>query len=775
MQLSEHLKYTTWRLFFASIGVMLCMCGQLYAQIPTSGLVAYYPFNGNAIDASGNGHNGATFGVYAAMDRFGNPNGAFGFSNTVSFVQVNGLPTMNGAHAYSAWIKVSGGGNFGCVGTLDSANGTWDMTYDVGTHVLWVYDRTNDALGTSVDLGAGWNHIAVVYTNDTRLVYINGDLRNLQSITTPIATSPTDILRIGRHTLNVQQFSGYIDDVRIYNRALSSQEILALDAEQPSAGLVAYYPLNGNATDASGNANNGTLNNVVATSGRFGQSNTACLFGGFYNPGSIVVPNSASLQFSTSATFSTWIKLTSTAGNDSYGNYSANGAMTLWAKDAEGSGAVGIIDFQDTTRVRFDLGGVAISRADTMPWVPRSSFSANQWNHVVWVLQANQYAVYLNGSLVARHNATITFSTMNSRALLFGRFSDNWTPLNGAMDEARVYKRALSDSEVSALYHENGGPSIGPIAYFPFTGNAADSSLHGNDCTVNGATLTTDRFGRLNSAYQFNGSTSFIGTTNPTSLPISNDPRSVSLWVFEDGPNATQKTQCVVFWGTTYSTGESFGLEVEGNPLSPKPRIPYFVGWGQDMLGNTTLNLGQWYHLVMTYDGTTGNIYLNNVLDASSALALNTVLNADGLMIGKISPNGGNHSFFNGRIDDVRIYNRVIDTSEISALYHQGGWPNVTSAREGTSGVPALYSLGQNYPNPFNPSTTISYALPARSHVTLSVFNVLGQKVADLVDAEKEAGSHTAMFDGTRLTSGVYFYRIQAGSFIEAKKLVLTK
>jgi hypothetical protein len=85
------------------------------------------------------------------------------------------------------------------------------------------------------------------------------------------------------------------------------------------------------------------------------------------------------------------------------------------------------------------------------------------------------------------------------------------------------------------------------------------------------------------------------------------------------------------------------------------------------------------------------------------------------------------------------------------------------------------YMLSQNFPNPFNPSTVIRYGLPGSAHVILSVFNSLGQQVATLVQGDQEAGEHEVRFDAGSLSSGVYFYRIQAGDFVQTKRLLLLK
>jgi len=91
------------------------------------------------------------------------------------------------------------------------------------------------------------------------------------------------------------------------------------------------------------------------------------------------------------------------------------------------------------------------------------------------------------------------------------------------------------------------------------------------------------------------------------------------------------------------------------------------------------------------------------------------------------------------------------------------------------SNIPDKFSLSQNYPNPFNPTTTINYSIPKSGLVTLKVYNVLGKEVATLVNEVKNAGSYAVNFGGFELTSGTYFYKIEAGDFTDVKKMILLK
>jgi hypothetical protein len=89
--------------------------------------------------------------------------------------------------------------------------------------------------------------------------------------------------------------------------------------------------------------------------------------------------------------------------------------------------------------------------------------------------------------------------------------------------------------------------------------------------------------------------------------------------------------------------------------------------------------------------------------------------------------------------------------------------------------TPREFALRQNYPNPFNPTTTIRYSIPERTHVSLRLFNLLGQEVFALVDEDQESGEHSVQLNASPLASGVYFYSMTAGRFSEQRKLIVLK
>ena len=142
---------------------------------------------------------------------------------------------------------------------------------------------------------------------------------------------------------------------------------------------------------------------------------------------------------------------------------------------------------------------------------------------------------------------------------------------------------------------------------------------------------------------------------------------------------------------------------------------------------------------------------------------------------------GSSWTTANVGLTPVGMYSVVVHANNVFAgALNAGIWKRPVSQFTSVevipgSEIPESFSLGQNYPNPFNPSTTIRYGLPSRSPVTLTVFNALGQKVALLQNGEQDAGYHDVKFDGNNLPSGVYFYRLRAGDFVETKRFLLLR
>jgi DNA-binding beta-propeller fold protein YncE len=141
------------------------------------------------------------------------------------------------------------------------------------------------------------------------------------------------------------------------------------------------------------------------------------------------------------------------------------------------------------------------------------------------------------------------------------------------------------------------------------------------------------------------------------------------------------------------------------------------------------------------------------------------------------------------RVDTATGTGSLVDTLSVTGIFAMTMNPFIVSVpTPELPKVPVSFHLEQNFPNPFNPSTTIRYDLPNRAQVTLTVFNMLGQRVATLVQGEQEAGYHEAVFDARDLASGVYVYRLWVrgtdsgsprgsgtGEYVQSKKLVLIR
>jgi len=129
-------------------------------------------------------------------------------------------------------------------------------------------------------------------------------------------------------------------------------------------------------------------------------------------------------------------------------------------------------------------------------------------------------------------------------------------------------------------------------------------------------------------------------------------------------------------------------------------------------------------------------------------------------------------TFHNG---PVQIERKTVESGQVVAVPEHATTMQIIPADQVREELPSEFALGQNYPNPFNPTTTIQFALPVESTVTLDVFNITGQHVATLVNGERQAGQYEVTFDASGLASGLYLYRLTAGAFSETRQFTLIK
>jgi hypothetical protein len=127
-----------------------------------------------------------------------------------------------------------------------------------------------------------------------------------------------------------------------------------------------------------------------------------------------------------------------------------------------------------------------------------------------------------------------------------------------------------------------------------------------------------------------------------------------------------------------------------------------------------------------------------------------------------------------GKTDIAIVTGVATGVDSLFVLYNLGGG-TVGIQEEEIENIPTNFSLAQNYPNPFNPSTTIQFSLPKSGEVTLKIYNLLGEEVKTLVNEFREIGNHSVQYNANNLSSGIYFYRLQAGSFNQVKKMILIK
>lgn len=298
-----------------------------------------------------------------------------------------------------------------------------------------------------------------------------------------------------------------------------------------------------------------------------------------------------------------------------------------------------------------------------------SNLPIQTWTHICSVYNGSVATVYVNG--IQNGSTASAWNTILGGGLTVGRQSGGSSfELEGRVDDVRIYSGALSASDIRQM-----GIQVpnGLMAYFPFSDAAAltaiDYSGNGHTGTRVGApAATADRSGVPSGAYNFVNSAQAI-TAPGGGLPSGNAPRSVCAWVRPTVlPTAGGFAIAAMYGSPMTSQGNYIGFYHNGATITA-----IYSAWGDHVTANYAAQTGVWTHLCGTYDGTTASLYVNGGLLTSTAKNWNTVpVTANGgIYIGQ-GDNSGSYPF-NGAVDDVRIYNRVLAESEIIALSGQLG------------------------------------------------------------------------------------------------------
>jgi hypothetical protein len=299
------------------------------------------------------------------------------------------------------------------------------------------------------------------------------------------------------------------------------------------------------------------------------------------------------------------------------------------------------------------------------------------------------------------------------------------------------------------------------VAYYPFSGNANDSSGNNLNGSPNNVFSAFDRFNNPNSAYSFNGLTSYIDVPNNALL---NFPNAITLnfWM-KIGLFYGREQYPVSHGNWTYRWKVSI--------TNQKIRFTVKTTTGvKDLDSETNLVIDSLYMVTCFYDGADDEIYINGQLDAFTLFSGTILPSPVDLTIGQDVP-GDNNYDFDGILDDIRIYNYGLSVGKIGSFY------DIPTGLTDNSNLvfPGIDILYANYPNPFNPVTTISYYMKIKSHVTLEIFNIIGERVARLVNDDVPSGFHKVTWNASNLPSGVYICSLNTGTEVLNQKLVLLK
>jgi hypothetical protein len=610
------------------------------------------------------------------------------FNGSSSYIDLPNLGTdVSGSNTrtLSAWVNLDANPSiYSAVfsyGTAANKESFGLYITSTGTPRVSYYNLNYDT-STTLTLG-NWHHIVAIYkggnveTSTNTELYIDGQIQTITKtggLTGLINTSNSNY-SIGyyKDTPANSYFNGSIDQVRIFSKALSSDEVDTLYAEtacvydcttddinypfSDGTNVEAYYKLDNSAEDETGSYD-GTESNIEYRFGRYGQ---AAVFNG-------IVSASRS-------------KIT-TSGLTTYNNFS----ISFWLNPDDVNNTRLIMGTSESFLTQtgfgvfFGLTGNGnltwrVSNGTSAVDIEKSSISTGNWHHIVITQNTsnNEKKLYVNGNLETTSTSTIN-TTGQAYSLIIGGYNTyNNTPYDGDIDQVRIYSTALTDSQVTQLYEEkqcyitkDAADPFGDsnsVALYEMENNANDSSGNGNNGIQSNVQFTTTDPIRGVYEASFNGSSSRINTGYQ--IPSGLSGFSVSAWV----KAASVKTQFIV--GDLGTGGESADGMFQINISSSNKLRAAVGGTGSQNIATLSNYIDTWTHIVVTTDSSGNIIGYVNGSQVGTATGNSLTANTKDFVIGTFGD--VNHStIFNGDLDQVRIFDRELDGTEAYQLYAEG-------------------------------------------------------------------------------------------------------
>ena len=638
------------------------------------GPVAYWDMDeGSGLkinDKSGNGNDGTL--VNGATWAQGKHGSALSFDGVDDYASVANSASLNPTSKITVglWAKRNGAGTGVTPGLLSKRANGFGLIWQVGADTERLSTRIYQSNGTAIDSGViegvlsvgEWRYINLVADGTNVITYVDGVPKKTVPYNGTILTG-TALLTIGQQSN--AYFNGQIDEVKIYDYARTEEEI-RLDynaglathlgssgktcSEDPAGcmdfGLAGHWDMDEGSgsviNDKSGNNNHGTLTNGPQWTQ--GKNGGALQFDG--KDDYVDVGNNSVLNFTNTSAFSAeaWVYLTRSSGRHKgiMGKGSGSASQQYW-------GLYYKTDSKEWRAILYD-GSIysIVSSSDSQP--------TNKWIHLLMTYDGvNNLKFYINGNYIGQSVATLgDFSHINTAKIgtIWNTFS-----FPGIIDEARIYNRALTEAEVK--YHYNHG---GPVAQWDMDEGSGsvinDKSGNGNDGTISGATWAQGKHG---SALSFDGVDDYAETTSFPSLR-SND-FTMSAWINTNAPSVTQG---IISDGS--GTGSTYySIRVHNGVIV----FSTWDGASRELIGIKSIEAGTWYHITVVWDkDMKKSIYVNGLLDASTEEYTSITGDVSGLRIGKHSYSYP--QYFDGQIDEVKIYDYARTEEEIRLDYNAG-------------------------------------------------------------------------------------------------------